>query len=215
MQTFFCIFNENLISSNHMRHYRQFRETKTGDRLPIFPGNKAVIFIDCDNCRYRVETTAGEVVYAGTGGIDEAVERTYYAQPDADVRIIADGRKYTKGEYYRHIAPVVWLIAQFYDDESDRLGVAYERRKNGRLLDDGTAIFADDADFADWLVAELESEERPPVVKFADWTPDIVRDKLALVELNHDYDVEIKRGTWPALRKKAKEAVINGVLQQN
>lgn len=102
---------------------------------------------------------------------------------------------------------MVWLIAQFYDDETNRLAVAYQRRKNGRLLDDGTAIFADDVEFADWLVAELESEERPPVVKFADWTPAIVRDKLALVELNHDYDVEIKRGTWPALRKKAKEAV--------
>lgn len=207
MQTFFCIFNENLISSNHMRHYRQFRETKTGDRLPIFPGNKAVIFIAGDNCCYSVETTGGEVIYAGTGGIDEAVERTHYAQPDADIEVVADGRKYTKGEYYRHIAPVVWLIAQFYDDESDRLGVAYERRKNGRLIGDGTAIFADDADFAGWLVTKLESEERPPVVMFADRTQAIVRDKLALVDLNLDYRYEVKRGTWPALRKKAKEAI--------
>lgn len=208
-----CIINENLISRNNMRHYRQFRETKAGDRLPIFPGDKAVVFIAGDNGRYSVETTAGEVVYAGTGGIDEAVERTYYAQPDADIEVVENDRKFTLDEFYRHIAPVVWLIAQFYDDESDRLGVAYERRKNGRLIGDGTAIFADDADFADWLVAELESEERPPVVKFADRTPDIVRDKLALVELNHDYEYEVKRGTWPALRKKAKEAVINGVLQ--
>lgn len=206
MQTFFCIFNENLISSNHMRHYRQFRETKTGDRLPIFPGNKAVIFIAGDNCRYRVETTAGEVVYAGTGGIDEAVERTYYAQRDADVEVVANGCKFTFDEYYRHIAPIVWLIAQFFDNETNRLAVAYQRRKNGRLLDDGTAIFADDADFADWLVAELESEERPPVVMFADWTPAIVRDKLALVDLNLDYEYEVKRGTWSALRKKAKKA---------
>ncbi|MED3764710.1 hypothetical protein [Ureibacillus terrenus] len=206
MQTFFCIFNENLISSNHMRHYRQFRETKTGDRLPIFSGNKAVIFIAYDNCRYRVETTAGEVIYAGTGGIDEAVERTHYAQPDAGIEVVANGRKYTLDEYYRHIAPVVWLIAQFYDDESDRLGVAYERRKNGRLIGDGTAIFADDVEFADWLVAELESEERPPVVMFADWTPAIVRDKLALVDLNFDYEYEVNRGKWSALRKKAKKA---------
>ena len=206
MQTFFCILNENLISSNHMRHYRQFRETKTGDRLPIFPGNKAVIFISGDNCCYSVETTAGEVIYAGTGGIDDAVERTHYAQPDADIEVVANGRKFTLDEYYRHVAPVVWLIAQFYDDESDRLGVAYERRKNDRLIGDGTAIFADDADFADWLVEKLNNEERAPVVKFADWTSAIVRDKLALVELNHDYDVEIKRGTWPALRKKAKKA---------
>ena len=184
---------------------RQFRETKTGDRLPIFPGSKAVIFIG-KNEYYRVETTAGEVIYAGTGGIGEAISRTYYAQPDADVRIIANGRKFTLDEFYRHIAPAVWLIAQFFDNETNRLAVAYQRRKNGRLLDDGTAIFADDADFADWLVEKLNNEERAPVVKFADWMPDIVRDKLALVELNHDYDVEIKRGTWPALRKKAKKA---------
>ena len=201
-----CIINEHVISLNSISHSRQLRETKTGDRLPIFPGNKAVIFIAGDNCRYRVETTAGEVVYAGTGGINEAVERAHYAQPDADIEVVANGRKFTLDEYYLHIAPVVWLIAQFYDDESDRLGVAYERRKNGRLIGDGTAIFADDVEFADWLVAELESEERPPVVMFADWMPDIVRDKLALVELNHDYDVEINRGKWSALRKKAKKA---------
>lgn len=215
MRNLHCIINEHVISLNSISHSRQFRETKTGDRLPIFPGNKAVIFISGDNCRYRVETTAGEVVYAGTGGIDEAVERTYYAQPDADIEVVANDRKFMLDEYYRHTSPVVWLIAQFYDDETNRLAVAYQRRKNGRLIGDGTAIFADDADFADWLVEKLNNEERAPVVKFADWTSDIVRDKLALVELNHDYEYEVKRGTWPALRKKAKEAVLNGVLQPN
>lgn len=205
--TLYCVYNENLIDKNAVYHYRQFKETFNGDRLPIFRGNKAVIFIAGDNGRYRVETTAGEVVYAGAGGIDEAVERTYYAQPDADIEVVANGRKFTLDEYYRHIAPVVWLIAQYYDDETNRLAVAYERRKNDEKLDTGTVIFTDETQFADWLVDKLSAEERPPVVRFSDWLPEIVRDKLTEVELNNDYSVEINRGTWPSLRKKAKKAV--------
>jgi hypothetical protein len=200
------VYNENFIVKNAVFHCRQFRESPDGDRLPIFPGDKAVIFMD-SNGRYRVESIDGEVVFIGTGGIDEALARIDYAQPFVDVEIIDNGRKYTREDYYRHIAPVIWLIAQFYDDETNRLAVAYERRKNDKKLDTGTVIFTGDEPFAKWLVDKLSAEERPPVVRFSDWLPEIVRDKLTAIELNDDYPVEINRGTWPILRKKAKKAV--------
>ncbi len=202
--TFYCVYNENFIVKNAVFHCRQFRESPYGDRLPIFPDNKAVIFITGDNGRYRVETTAGEVVYAGAGGIDEAVERTYYAQPDADIEVVANGRKFTLDEYYRHIAPVVWLIAQYYDDETNRLAVAYERRKNGEKLDTGTVIFNDEAQFADWLASKVKAEERPPAVRFDNkiWVP-----AVDTVKLNNNCAVEVNYGTWLSLRKKAKKAV--------
>lgn len=202
--TLYCVYNENLIDKNAVYHYRQFKETFNGDRLPIFRGNKAVIFIAGDNGRYRVETTAGEVVYAGAGGIDEAVERTYYAQPDADIEVVANGRKFTLDEYYRHIAPVVWLIAQYYDDETNRLAVAYERRKNDEKLDTGTVIFTDETQFADWLAGKLAAEQRPPAVRFDNkiWVP-----AVDTVKLNTDCAVEVSHYTWLNLRKKAKKAV--------
>lgn len=98
MQTFFCIFNENLISSNNVRHYRQFRETRDGDRLPMFPDNRAIIEIDLAD-RYKVRTTNGEVLFIGTS-FDKAISRIYYAQPNVEIEVIAaDGRCLTLEEY--------------------------------------------------------------------------------------------------------------------
>lgn len=201
---FYCVYNENLIYKNAVYHYRQFKETINGDRLPIFPDNKAVIFIAGDNCRYRVETTDGEVVYAGACGIDEAVARIDYAQPSADVQIIEGDRTFTLDDYYRHIAPVVWLISQYYDEWTNRLAVAYERRQNGKKLDTGTVIFTDEAQFADWLVGKLAEEQRPPAVRFDNkiWVPADIRDKI-----NTDCAVEVSHYTWLNLRKLARKAV--------
>lgn len=100
----FCIYNENLIVLNNARHYRQFRETRDGDRLPVFPDGKAVIFID-SNGRYRVQSLDGEVVFIGCGGIDEAVDRVGYAQPDVEIEVIADGRRMTLEEYEKEREP--------------------------------------------------------------------------------------------------------------
>ena len=201
---FYCVYAENLIDKNAVYHYRQFKETIDGDRLPIFPDNKAVIFIGL-NGRYRVESLDGEVVFIGTGGIDEALARIDYAQPSADVQIIEGDRTYTRDDYYRHIAPVIWLIAQFYDDETSRLAVAYERRKNDEKLDAGTVIFTDETQFADWLAGKLAAEQRPPAVRFDDkiMVPAVVCDKI-----NTDCPVEVNYGTWLNLRKKAKKAVM-------
>ncbi|MDL5039506.1 hypothetical protein [Heyndrickxia coagulans] len=199
-----CVYNETLISLQHETHNRQFGETYDGDRLAIFADNRAVVFVDL-NGRYRVESLDGEVVFIGTGGIDEALARIDYAQPLVDVQIIEGDRTYTRDDYYRHIAPVVYLIAQHFDDDTGSLAIAYERRKNGRLLDDGTVIVADDGAFGDWLAEQVEKEERPPVMRFGDWLPVSVQSRLAELDINDEYPVEIKRGTWPALRKKAKE----------
>ncbi|WP_346200971.1 hypothetical protein NSQ96_15350 [Caldifermentibacillus hisashii] len=198
------MYNENFIVKNAVFHCRQFRESPDGDRLPIFTDNKAVIFIDL-NGRYRVQALDGEVVFIGTGGIDEALARIDYAQPSADVQIIEGDRTFTRDDYYRHIAPVVWFIAQFYDEETNRLAVAYERRKNDEKLDTGTVIFTDETQFADWLASKVKAEERPPAVRFDDKirVPAAVRDKI-----NTDCAVEVNYGTWLNLRKKAKKAVM-------
>lgn len=200
----YCVYNENFIVKNAVFHCRQFRESPDGDRLPIFTDNKAVIFIDL-NGRYRVQALDGEVVFIGTGGIDEALARIDYAQPSADVQIIEGDRTFTRDDYYRHIAPVVWFIAQFYDEETNRLAVAYERRKNDEKLDTGTVIFTDETQFADWLASKVKAEERPPAVRFDDKirVPAAVRDKI-----NTDCAVEVNYGTWLNLRKKAKKAVM-------
>lgn len=197
--TFYCVYNENFIVKNAVFHCRQFRESPDGDRLPIFPDSKAVIFMDL-NGRYRVESLDGEVVFIGTGGIDEALARIDYAQPLVDVQIIEGGRTYNREEYYRHIAPVIWLIAQFYDDETNRLAVAYERRKNDEKLDTGTVIFTGETQFADWLAGKLAAEQRPPAVRFD--------DKIRVPAVNTvDCPVEVNYATWLNLRKKAKKAV--------
>lgn len=203
--TFYCVYSENLIDKNAVYHYRQFKETIDGDRLPIFTDNKAVIFMDL-NGRYRVQALDGEVVFIGTGGIDEALARIDYAQPSADVQIIEGDRTFTRDDYYRHIAPVIWLIAQYYDDETNRLAVAYERRKNGKKLDTGTVIFTDETQFADWLAGKLAAEQRPPAVRF-DYDYKILAPAVDTVKLNNDCAVEVNYGTWQNLRKKAKRAV--------
>ena len=101
----YCVYNENLIVLNNVRHYRQFRETRNGDRLPVFPDDKAVIFMD-SNDHYRVESVDGEAVIIGCGGIDEAISRIYYAQPDTKIEIIAaDGRRLTLEEYEKEREP--------------------------------------------------------------------------------------------------------------
>lgn len=204
-----CVYNETLISLQHETHNRQFGETRDGDRLAIFADNRAVVFVDL-NGRYRVQTGEGETLFIGKGGIDEAISRVDYAQPGVDLEIHDGGRTYNREEYYRHIAPVVYLIAQHFDDDTGRLAIAYERRKNGRLLDDGTVIFADDGAFADWLASKVKAEERPPVMRFGDWLPVSVQSRLAGLALNDGYPVEIKRGTWPALRNKAKKKLEEG-----
>lgn len=93
----YCVYNENLIVFNEARHYRQFRETRNGDQLPMFPDNRAIIEIDLAD-RYKVRTTNGEVLFIGTG-FDEAIRRIYYAQPYVEIEVIADGRHMTLEEF--------------------------------------------------------------------------------------------------------------------
>ncbi|MED4311689.1 hypothetical protein P9210_03605 [Heyndrickxia coagulans] len=209
-----CVYNETLISLQHETHNRQFGETRDGDRLAIFADNRAVVFVDL-NGRYRVQTGEGETLFIGKGGIDEAIGRIDHAQPYTDVEIHEGGRTYTRDDYYSHIAPVVYLIAQHFDDDTGRLAIAYERRKNGRLLDDGTVIYADDSAFADWLASKVKAEERPPVMRFGDWLPVSVQRRLAELDINEEYPVEIKRGTWPELRKKAQESYLLNDGEEN
>jgi len=204
----FCIFCENFISSNIISHSRLFKESRDGERYPIFPEGKAFIYLS-PNEKYIVKTTDNETVFIGIG-LEQALNRIHHAQPNAEIEIIEKEKRYSLSEYYRHIAPVVYLIATHYDDKTDRLAIAYECGKNSSLIDEGTKIFANDDSFANWLVAKLTKEERPPVVKFADWLSNAVSDRLYAIELNRDYKVVVARGTWPALRKKAQEAVISG-----
>lgn len=94
----YCVYNQNIIDYGILSHYRQFRETRDGDRLPIFPDNRAIIEIDIAD-RYKVRTTNGEVLFIGTG-FDGAVDRIDYAQPDTKIEIVtADGRRLTLDEY--------------------------------------------------------------------------------------------------------------------
>jgi len=93
----YCVYNENLIVLNNARHYRQFRETRDGDQLPMFPDNRAIIEIDLAD-RYKVRTTNGEVLFIGTG-FDEAIRRIYFAQPYVEIEVIADGRRMTLEEF--------------------------------------------------------------------------------------------------------------------
>jgi hypothetical protein len=95
----YCVYNHNIIDYGILSHFSQFRETRDGVRLPIFPDDKAVVFMDL-NDRYRVKSVDGEVVFIGCGGIDGAISRIYYAQPDTKIEIVAaDGRRLTLEEY--------------------------------------------------------------------------------------------------------------------
>jgi hypothetical protein len=94
----YCVYNQNIIDYGILRHYKQFLETRDGDRLPIFPDNRAIIEIDIAD-RYKVRTTNGEVLFIGTG-FDGAISRIYYAQPDTKIYIVtADDRRLTLDEY--------------------------------------------------------------------------------------------------------------------
>jgi hypothetical protein len=92
----FCVHNHNIISCGILSHYRQFRQTRDGDRLPVFPDDKAVIFMD-SNGRYHVESVDGEVLFIGSG-FDEAIRRIHYAQPYVEIEVIANGRRLTLEE---------------------------------------------------------------------------------------------------------------------
>lgn len=93
----YCVYNHNIIDRGILSHYRQFRETRDGDRLPMFPGDKAVVFMDL-NDRYRVESVDGEVLFIGTG-FDEAIRRIHYAQPYVEIEVIANGKRFTLEEW--------------------------------------------------------------------------------------------------------------------
>lgn len=69
----YCVYNHNIIDRGILSHYRQFRETRDGDQLLMFPNNRAIIEIDLAD-RYKVRTAIGE-------GFDEAIRRIHYAQP--------------------------------------------------------------------------------------------------------------------------------------
>ncbi|KZM55194.1 hypothetical protein A3Q35_01180 [Aeribacillus pallidus] len=92
----YCVYNHNIIDRGILSHYRQFRETRDGDQLPMFPNNRAIIEIDLTD-RYKVRTAIGEVLFIGTG-FDEAIRRIHYAQPDAEIEVIANGRRLTLEE---------------------------------------------------------------------------------------------------------------------
>ena len=94
----YCVYNQNIIKYGILSHFSQFRETRDGDRLPIFPDNRAIIEIDIAD-RYKVRTTNGEVLFVGTG-FDGAIDRIDYAQPDTRIYIVtADGRRLNLEEY--------------------------------------------------------------------------------------------------------------------
>lgn len=94
----YCIYAENVIYAGNSRHSRLFRESIDGDRSPIFADGKCVVDIDADG-RYSVQSIDGEVVFIGSGGIDEALSRINYAQPYVDVQITVGNQTYTVAEY--------------------------------------------------------------------------------------------------------------------
>jgi hypothetical protein len=94
-----CIYSENIISAGNSRHSRLFRESIDGDRSPIFADGKCEVNIDADG-RYSVQSIDGEIVFIGTGGIDEALSRINYAQPYVDVQITVGNQSFTVDEYY-------------------------------------------------------------------------------------------------------------------
>lgn len=92
-----CVYNENLISRGHTNHICQFGETQDGERVPIFPDEKAILHISDDE-HYRVTTSTNECLFVGTG-YDEAIGRIKYAQPNIELLIYYEGGEYTKEEF--------------------------------------------------------------------------------------------------------------------
>jgi hypothetical protein len=97
----FCIYRKNEIWNNNIFSSSLFKESRDGQRFPLFPCDKAIVHLDIDE-KYRVESLKGEVIFIGCG-LDQALNRIYHAQSGARIEIIAGGKRYSLDEYLAEV----------------------------------------------------------------------------------------------------------------
>lgn len=110
MSSIYCVFNERLIARGNESHVRQLKEDEDGNRAPMFKDGRATIYID-NNKRYSV-MNGDEILYIGTG-IDEAIQRIYYAEPTAHIEVSLDNSRYTVEDYIAYITPLMFRIHHY------------------------------------------------------------------------------------------------------
>lgn len=113
-------------------HVRQFKEDKHGNRVPMFCNNRAIIEIDA-NERYKVHTIAGEVLFIGQG-YNEAIKRIRYAEPNASIEVLKEGKRYTGAQFRQIIAPTVFIVAYSINTSNCVLFVGMDAKKGTNHL---------------------------------------------------------------------------------
>nr|WP_144922344.1 hypothetical protein [Paenibacillus bovis] len=120
----------------------------------MFPNGVAIIDLDGDE-RYKVRTTAGEVLFIGRG-YDEAVSRIRYAEPTASIDIVKDGKRCSAAQFKQRIAPTVFLVSYSENTSNNVLYGAMDARKGRKHI--GSWHFIGDEYEVAWEIREVVEE---------------------------------------------------------
>lgn len=104
----YCVFNENIITSNHVQHVRQLKEDKQGKRYPLSSDKQGVI--RKKNGLYYGIINKNEVI-AISDDIEVVFKRLKRVDRDIDIDIRYKNRRYkTVESYYNSLLPRVYRI---------------------------------------------------------------------------------------------------------
>lgn len=104
----YCVFNENIITRNHVQHVRQLKEDKQGKRYPLAK-NKRAIIRKKDGLYYGI-INKNEVI-AISDDVETVYKRLERVDRDIDITIRHKKRSYETLEgYYNSLLPRVYRI---------------------------------------------------------------------------------------------------------
>ena len=104
----YCVFNENIITSNHVQHVRQLKEDKHGKRYPLSSDKQGVI--RKENGLYHGIINKNEVI-AISDDVETVYKRLERVVRDIDITIRHKKRSYETLEgYYNSLLPRVYRI---------------------------------------------------------------------------------------------------------
>lgn len=104
----YCVFNENIITRNHVQHVRQLKEDKQGNRYPLAK-NKRAIIRKKDGLFHGI-INKNEVI-AISDDVETVYKRLERVDRDIDITIRHKKRSYeTIESYYNSLLPRVYRI---------------------------------------------------------------------------------------------------------
>lgn len=141
----YCVFNENLISFNHVQHIRQFKEDREGNRYSLLNAGYAIIEPQAEQ---YVAKSLNDDIIAISDCLNTIIKRIKKADKDADIIVKLNEKEYTIEEYLDLLKPTIYRLSHGMSEKTGFIA-ALDYIKAGKVSD--IKIFYDSESIEEYI----------------------------------------------------------------